>query len=70
MPPDEFRKLLRSMGRPAWHAEEMTVSYLGMSKGASAVLTEEVQRVLGRPATPFDRVAADYARLFPGAVGQ
>ena len=70
MPPDEFRKLLISMGRPAWHAEEMTVSYVGMSKGASAVLTEDAQRVLGRPATPFDRVASDYARLFRGAVGQ
>jgi uncharacterized protein YbjT (DUF2867 family) len=66
MPPDDFRKLLMSMGRPAWHAEEMTVSYVGMSNGASAVLTEDVQHVLGRPATSFDRVAADYAHLFRG----
>ncbi len=64
MPPEEFKQLLMSMGRPLWHAEDMTVSYTKMSLGASAVLTEDVKHVLGRGATPFDRVARDYAHLF------
>ena len=37
-----------------------------MSKGASALLTPEVERVLGRPATSFERVAQDYAQVFRG----
>jgi len=64
MPPEEFKQLLMSMGRPLWHAEDMTVSYTKMSLGASAVLTGDVKRVLGRAATPFDQVARDYAHLF------
>lgn len=64
MPPAEFSDLLKSMGRPAWHAEEMTTSYVGMSKGVSAVLTDDVKRILGRPATPFEKLAKDYAHLF------
>lgn len=64
MPPEEFKQLLMAMGRPLWHAEDMTLSYTRMSKGASAVLTEDVKRVLGRAATPFEQVAKDYAHLF------
>jgi uncharacterized protein YbjT (DUF2867 family) len=64
LPPEEFKQLLMAMGRPLWHAEDMTVSYTRMSKGASAILTEDVKRVLGRPATPFEQVAKDYAHLF------
>ncbi len=64
LPPEEFKQLLMSMGRPLWHAEDMTVSYTKMSLGASAVLTEDVQRVLGCLATPFAQVARDYAHLF------
>jgi uncharacterized protein YbjT (DUF2867 family) len=64
LPPEEFKQLLMAMGRPLWHAEDMTVSYTKMSMGASAFLTGDVQRVLGRAATPFERVAKDYAHLF------
>jgi uncharacterized protein YbjT (DUF2867 family) len=64
LPPEEFKQLLMSMGRPLWHAEDMTVSYTKMSLGASAVLTGDVKRVLGRAATPFDQVAQDYVHLF------
>lgn len=46
------------------NAEDMTLSYTKMSLGASAVLTGDVKRVLGRAATPFDQVAHDYAHLF------
>lgn len=65
--PDEFERLLVAMGRPAWRAHEIAVSYDGMSHGASAVLTEDVMRVLGRAATPFDQVARDYAHFFRAA---
>lgn len=64
LPPEEFKQLLMSMGRPLWHAEDMTLSYTKMSMGASAFLTEDVRRVLGRAATPFEQVAKDYAHLF------
>jgi uncharacterized protein YbjT (DUF2867 family) len=62
--PDEFERLLIAMGRPAWRAREIAVSYAGMSGGASAVVTDDVTRILGRAATPFDQVARDYARFF------
>jgi hypothetical protein len=42
----------------------MTRSYVGMSKGASALLTDGVRQVLGRKATSFDQVAQDYAHFF------
>jgi uncharacterized protein YbjT (DUF2867 family) len=64
LPPEEFKQLLMSMGRPLWHAEDMTLSYTKMSLGASAVLTGDVKRVVGRAATPFDQVAQDYVHLF------
>lgn len=64
LPPEEFKQLLMTMGRPLWHAEDMTLSYTKMSMGASAFLAEGVQQVLGRPATPFEQVAKDYAHLF------
>lgn len=64
--PEAFSALLISMGRPAWHAQEMTVSYVGMSKGVSAVLTQDVERILGRPATSFEQVAQDYAHVLRG----
>ena len=64
MEPDDFRKLLISLGKPEWLAEEMTRSWVAMSKGRSAVLTDEVKRVLGRDPTPFEQVARDYAHHF------
>ena len=57
-------RFLVSMGRPQKVAGEITTSYVAMSKGASAVLTEDVKKVLGRAPTPFSQVARDYAHLF------
>ncbi len=62
--PTEFQRYLVAMGWSAWHAEVMTRSYAGMSQGASAIVTDDVQRLLGRKATSFDQVAMDYARFF------
>ena len=65
--PEEFQRYLIAMGWSAWHAEVMTRSYAGMSQGASAIVTDDVQHLLGRKATSFDQVAKDYARFFkPG----
>lgn len=64
LPPEEFKQLLVSMGRPPWHAEDMTLSFTKMGMGASAFLTEGVKTVLGRAATPFEQVAKDYAHHF------
>ncbi len=61
---EEFQRYLIAMGWSAWHAEVMTRSYAGMSQGASAIVTDDVQRLLGRKATSFDQVATDYARFF------
>ncbi len=61
---EEFQRYLIAMGWSAWHAEVMTRSYAGMSQGASAIVTDDVQRLLGRKATAFDQVAKDYARFF------
>lgn len=67
VPPDEFERLLVAMGRPAWHARAISVLYSEMSQGSSAVVTEDVPRILGRAATPFGEVARDYAHLFRAA---
>lgn len=64
MPPDEFRELLVSMGRPGWHADSMTRSYVLMSQVANEELTGEVRRILGRQSASFDQVARDYAHFF------
>jgi len=64
MAPDEFRKLLIAMGRPAWHAESMTRSYVLMSQIENEPLSGDVERVLGRRPASFDRVATDYAHFF------
>ena len=61
---DEFQRYLLSMGWSAWHAEVMTRSYVGMSEGASAVLTDDVKHLLGRDGTSFDQLAKDYAHFF------
>lgn len=65
MPPDEFRELLIAMGRPAWHAESMTRSYVLMSR-ADEQITGDIERVLGRQPASFERVARDYAHFFGG----
>lgn len=65
MPPDAFRQLLVSMGRPPWHADSMTRSYVLMSL-ADELLTGDVERVLGRRPASFDQVARDYAHFFGG----
>jgi len=62
--PEEFERLLIAMGRPAWHARAVAVSYAEMSRGASAVITDDVMSILGRAATPFEQVARDYAHFF------
>lgn len=62
--PDEFQRYLLAMGWSAWHAEVMTRSYVGMSKGASAIVTDDVKRLLAREASSFDEVAKDYAHFF------
>jgi uncharacterized protein YbjT (DUF2867 family) len=64
MPPNEFRELLVSMGRPVWHADSMTRSYVLMSQGANERLTEDVERVRGRRPVMFDQFAKDYAHFF------
>jgi uncharacterized protein YbjT (DUF2867 family) len=66
MPPNEFRDLLVSMGRPAWHADSMTRSYVLMSQVENEELTGDVERVLGRRPASFDQVARDYAHFFRG----
>ncbi len=66
MPPEAFRELLIAMGRPAWHADSMTRSYVLMSQVANEPLSGDVERVLGRQPASFDQVAKDYAHFFGG----
>ena len=64
MLPDEFRELLVSMGRPGWHADSMTRSYVLMSQVENEEPTGDVRRILGRQPASFDQVARDYAHFF------
>lgn len=56
-----FWRRMRQRGVPGGLAAFMMIEYLMTRLGKSDVLTDEVKKQLGRPATPLKRFVADYA---------
>ena len=56
--PDEYRNLLLSQGVPEQVAAELNEMFDGMRQGRLATPTDDVSRLLGRPATSFDTYVA------------
>lgn len=61
------RRRLLAEGRPAWYAEALLVLFAGYARGEYAAVSDAVERVTGRPATPFARFLADHAERLRGA---
>lgn len=59
---EQFRDGLISTGMPAWMAEGLDELYALYRTGAGATVTNDVESLTGRPATPFAQFARDYAK--------
>ncbi|MGW6935694.1 NmrA family NAD(P)-binding protein [Lentzea sp. NPDC054927] len=57
--PDEYRETLLSQGVPEEVATELNGMFDGMRNGLMATPTDDVARLLGRPATSFDAYVAE-----------
>ncbi|NKE59616.1 NAD(P)H-binding protein [Lentzea sp. PSKA42] len=57
--PDEYRETLLSQGVPEEVAAELNGMFEGMRNGLMATPTDDVSRLLGRPATSFDTYVAN-----------
>lgn len=57
--PDEYRETLLSQGFPEEVATELNGMFEGMRNGLLATPTDDVSRLLGRPATSFDAYVAE-----------
>jgi uncharacterized protein YbjT (DUF2867 family) len=66
VPPDAVRQRFHAVGFPAAFADAY-LALLADTVGTPALVTHEVDKILGRPATPFVRWAADNRDRFPAA---
>jgi uncharacterized protein YbjT (DUF2867 family) len=58
---DEMRLALLEAGWPADQADTFSRLLAAIREGQRAAVTDDVERLLGRPATPFHRFAHDHA---------
>jgi hypothetical protein len=64
LPSEQMKQALMSAGVPEWNAEGIVdLDRLYRSGGASLV-TNEIEQILGRKPTGFEKFARDYAQLF------
>ncbi|MBM7860575.1 NAD(P)H-binding protein [Lentzea nigeriaca] len=56
--PDEYRELLLAQGVPEPETAELNAMFEGMRNGLLATPTDDIARLLGRPATSFDTYVA------------
>jgi len=72
LPSEQMKQALMSAGVPEWNAKGIVdLDRLYRSGGASLV-TNDIERILGRKPTGFEQFARDYAQVFrsgSGAVG-
>lgn len=61
--PDEFAAALHGV-LPAWQVEGLLEDYAHYRRGEADEVTHVVEEVTGRPATPFEQFANDYADRF------
>jgi uncharacterized protein YbjT (DUF2867 family) len=65
---EEERKYLIRFGMPTWYAEDLLNLYQQFREGRGARIWNDIEKVLGRPATDFRKFARDYAGVFRGEI--
>jgi uncharacterized protein YbjT (DUF2867 family) len=63
-PPDEVRQRLLGYGWAEWTADGMLEVYAAYASGAGAVVTDEVEKATGRPATDLGTFLRGHAAAF------
>ncbi len=64
IPEDAAREAMAGSGLPAERVERLVGFYRLVRAGACAPVTDAVPRILGRPALPVERFAADHSRAW------
>ncbi len=64
-PPDVMRQALLAMGRPEWLVEHLLELGALMREPKAAEVTDTVERMTGRPPTPFSEFLRHHAAAFP-----
>lgn len=64
VPGDTLKAGLIEAGLDEWLADDLVTLNGMVAQGAGAQVTDDVERVTGRPARPFAQFAADYADAF------
>lgn len=61
---DAFLTTLHQVGMPAWQADGLAEDYAHYQRGEAAGVSEDVERVTGRPPRTLQEFAADHAGAF------
>ncbi len=61
-----MKKAFAASGMPLWLADDLVKMQEGIASGGAGMVTDEVPRLLGRPARTFDDFARDQAAAFGG----
>jgi uncharacterized protein YbjT (DUF2867 family) len=64
--PEQFREGARAQGLPDWLLDALERLNELFASGRAAAVSEDVERVTGRPARTFDEFARDHAAVFKG----
>ena len=68
LPPAEFKKAILSAGIPGWSADALLDLQRLYREGKASLVTNDVQRLIGRKPITFDQFARDYAFAFQAEV--
>ncbi len=63
IPDSDFRGALHAQGMPPEAIEELARLYAIVREGSCAVVSDDVEAVLGRPPISFEQFASDHADL-------
>ena len=64
VPPETARAGMVEAGMPVWLADQILAVFAELRRGAAAVTTDDVARVLGRPPRPVQDFLGDHAAAF------
>jgi len=64
LPPAEFKKAVLSAGTPEWSTEALLDLQRFYREGNASLVTDDVERLVGRKPITFDQFARDYAFAF------
>ena len=64
LPPAEFKKAILSAGMPEWSADALLDLQRLYREGKASLVTNDIQRLIGRKPITFDQFARDYAFAF------